>query len=166
MKIRGPAGSTANARRVQRAFGSPLAPTVQQYLIDHDGGEIGPHRFFTTDGEEAYVLRFRSCGDALERRDWIRDRIGDAFLPIADLEFGDYVCVEVATGRVAIWYHEEHGTQELCQSIPEFLDLLEPVSADYWYEKAGDQSDAEVTIHDQALFEELLRKDREKRTQE
>lgn len=104
-----------------------LPADYRRFLTEHDGSEPETNIFRIDATNESGVNAFIPFDRLETERAFIADTVQASMFPIAYAEGGNYACLDMRTGAVCFWDHEDPRRPSwLAGDFAAFLDLLEP----------------------------------------
>ncbi|MCG3131836.1 MAG: hypothetical protein FLDDKLPJ_02646 [Phycisphaerae bacterium] len=118
----------------ERAIGAILPSDYRAFLLEHNGPDIEPRDFHTSDGDVDSIVDLYGLHDGpsyrrldLARRYYDESRMDLDLWPIADDPGGNAICIGIRgwrRGRIFFWDHETQQVTDLAESFDDFLDSL------------------------------------------
>jgi hypothetical protein len=98
------------------------------FLTQNDGAVPEVNEFDVGPQNGSGIQRFYSIAEVAAARRQLADRMSEAFLPIADVEGGNYVCLGLSprSSGVLFWDHETEEATHISSSFSKFIDDLRP----------------------------------------
>ncbi len=144
-----------------KALGFAIPETYRSFLMVTNGGQPVQNYFSAMVG----VQEFLGVRDLIRYRAMMEGRIPPRMLPVATAEGGNFILLAASKDQCAVyfWDHEHEGggfpLHELAPSFDDFVSRLTARPA-----VAGPQPRVvNVTVRDPAIFQELLKRDKEMR---
>ncbi len=115
---------------LERGLGRALPRDLLEFLRRCNGATPEGNIFqIASQQNDSGVQVFLGSVEMLARRAGMRKEFGDELLPVAEAEGGNLVCVDIRTGAVLFWDHEEVADRALAPlhtSFAAFTQALQP----------------------------------------
>lgn len=111
---------------LENSIGKSLPKQLVEFVRNHDGSIPETNIFRISCSNEGGVQAFIPIDEILNERRYVRG-IGKTDIPIAWVEGGNYVVMDLSDGRILFWDHEvPEPLIVLTSDFNYFLDLLSP----------------------------------------
>ena len=102
------------------------------FLKEHDGAIPDGNQFDVSPDGGSGIQRFLSVAEARATKRRLVDRLPDAFLPVAEAEGGNYICLGLSpsSSGVIFWDHETERGTPVALTFQDFIDNLRQFDPD------------------------------------
>jgi len=149
-------GETVDVRQIEKiesALQASLPADYRKFLLTNGGSVPEPNEL--PDTPDVGVSLFFTVGDLLANKSDYSDRIPDGFLPIADLEGGNLLCISLNSKDFGTLYYWDHESEADEGETPghENVEKISDTFSTFWnalrrleLEEDDDDDDSEVWV--------------------
>ena len=118
--------SMADIKNFERNLGKLLPENYKEFLLNYNGAKPESNTFKIGIDNDCGVDRFIPISKIIDEAKNI-DHAYTSQIPIAWAEGGNYILLDLETGKISFWDHEiPEGQVELAPDINSFIDQIEP----------------------------------------
>lgn len=110
---------------LEKTYSIEIPKLLKDIILENNGGRPVKNMFMTKENKEKIIKTLLSYNQSDRENIYIYiDFFNKGYIPFANTDFGDVICVNNKNENVELYLHEIDKFEYVCENIEEFIDKL------------------------------------------
>lgn len=110
---------------LEKTYSIEIPKLLKEIILENNGGRPVKNMFMTKENKEKIIKTLLSYNQSDRENIYIYiDFFDKGYIPFANTDFGDVICVNNKNENVELYLHEIDKFEYVCENIEEFIDKL------------------------------------------
>lgn len=110
---------------LEKTYSIEIPKFLKEIILENNGGRPVKNMFMTKENKEKVIKTLLSYNQSDRENIYIYiDFFDKGYIPFANTDFGDVICVNNKNENVELYLHEIDKFEYVCENIEEFIDKL------------------------------------------